>query len=625
MQRPAQSWLMAIGLIAGTPDVGRADTVVTASGETIAGRETTVAEGTFGVPGAEGAAEKRLSLPDLQKITFAPGKPSGELKTRFVRVELPGAGKALSLAEVQVFEGEKEDKNVATEGKARQALSYQDDDVMWGAQKANDGKTGGDSRTDGVTRTNALQSPWWELELPRDAVIKKLVLWNRTDANAGPKLAGCRVQFLNERRQVLWTKTFDQAPNPKTEVETPVHSDKLSADDLKAIEKLGVVDSVPPLAAIVDAWIRGVKTADSAAKPAASSETVKAGRGGFAAQAPPAATAAPAANTASAFPDGEWLVRFEPGGFVVGKIKSWTDKGLTVEFPLDRDTKSITVPTAAIVEVTSKDIVLKKIALDRSLIAAEGDTVFAKAEGNALQAVTGTVKGIDSESLQFEFQGKVRSIKLARVASVVRSQPVSAATEKAYGVVELSNAMRLPGRVKSLADTAGVIELPWQENFDVRRASLKVMTVRNGRVISLTEIEPAKVAYTPFLDRVVPMRKNESLTGTPLQIGDKKFELGLCAHSGTTLTYDLAGGFDQLRLQIGLQKDDGARGQAVVRIKGDDAVLAEKPVAGTASEAIDVPLAGKKTLTIEIDYGDGLDVADHVVLGEPVLVRAAGP
>jgi hypothetical protein len=128
----------------------------------------------------------------------------------------------------------------------------------------------------------------------------------------------------------------------------------------------------------------------------------------------------------------------------------------------------------------------------------------------------------------------------------------------------------------------------------------------------------------PFLDRVLPMRKNESLIGKPLEIGDAKFERGLCAHSGTTLTYDLAGGFDQLRIQVGLQKGDGARGQAVVRIKADDAVLVEKPVAGTAIEKIDVSVVGKKTLTIEIDYGDGLDVGDHVVLGEPVLVRAAG-
>ncbi|HVJ84843.1 MAG TPA: NPCBM/NEW2 domain-containing protein, partial [Caulifigura sp.] len=77
------------------------------------------------------------------------------------------------------------------------------------------------------------------------------------------------------------------------------------------------------------------------------------------------------------------------------------------------------------------------------------------------------------------------------------------------------------------------------------------------------------------------------------------------------------------RLQIGLQKDDGARGQAVVRIKADDAVLAEKPIGGKApAEALDLSLVGKKSLVIEIDYGDGLEVGDHVVLGDPVLVRA---
>ena len=623
MTRTARIWLIASSLTALLTSPALADTVQTISGETISGRETTIFDGLLIVPAAGDRPEQKFKLSELEKITISPGKPVGALKTRFVRFELPGAGKQLSLAEVQLFEG---DKNIASTGKPRQALSYQDDDELWGPQKAIDGKTGGDSRVDGVTRTITMENAWWELEFPKDVLIRKLVVFNRTDANLGPKLSGCRVQFLNERRQVLWTKTLDKAPNPKSEFDVPVHSDKLSADETKAIESIGVVTGTPPLASIVDAWIRDAKTTEPAAQPAAGAAPTATRRlGGLSAEAPPTVTASAGATPPSAaFPDGEWLVRFEPGGFLVGKITSWNDKGCTVEFNLDRKPKSITIPTETITEVSSRDIVLKKLPLDRTQIAAEGDTVFARAEGNALQAVSGVVKGIDGESLQFEFQGKVRSIKLAKVAAIMRKATApQPARGQVIGVVELSNAMRLPGNFQSLSDSAGVLAFPWNQTADLNRVSIKAITVQNGRSLPLTDLEPSQVVYTPFLDRVLPYRKHESLTGNPLAVGDKKFERGLCAHSGTTLVYDLAGGYEKLRLQIGLQKDDGARGQAVVRIKADDALLAEKPIGGkAAAEALDLSLVGKKSLVIEIDYGDGLDVGDHVVLGDPVLVRA---
>jgi hypothetical protein len=249
--------------------------------------------------------------------------------------------------------------------------------------------------------------------------------------------------------------------------------------------------------------------------------------------------------------------------------------------------------------------------------------VFARAEGNALQAVSGTVKGIEGDSLQFEFQGKVRGIKLARVASVMRKTSAEA-SGAAYGVFDLSNGMRLAGQLKSVSTSAAVIELPWQQLFETSRQTLSSMQVKSGRAVSLVDLEPVKVEYVPFLDRILPMRKNESLTGQPLAILDKSFPRGLCAHSGTTLTYDLAGNFEKLRAHVGLQKNDGSHGQAVVRIRADDQVLVEKPVAGKgAAEAVDVPLTGKRTLVIEFDFGDGLDVGDHVVIGEPVLVRTA--
>lgn len=622
MHRNAFLWLVAFGLAASCSAMSLADVVRTSAGETISGRESRVADGQFIVPGVEGKPEQKFRLEELENITFAPGRPSGELKTRIIRIDEPGAGRPLSLAELQLFVG---NKNVALEGKARQSLTYQDDDEMWGAKKAIDGKTGGDSRNDGATRTMPTPTPWWELTLPQDAVIEKLILWTRTDGQANTRPAAFRIQFLNEQRQILWTRTLTKAPTPKEEISTPVHSDKLTPEDLKAMEGIGTVKAAQPLAAIIDAWVRDaalapVETPADSGTPA----PIRRGLGGFSAEAP--REKAPAAATpASAFPDGEWLVRFDPGGYVVGKLASWNDSGLTVEFDLLQKPISITIPTASIIEVSSKDVVMKKLPLDRAQIPAEGEVVFAKAEGNVLQAVAGTVKGIKDDSLQFEFQGRVRGIKLARVGALLRKTAAPTEDRKAQAVLELNNGMRLPGEFVKLDHSAGEFQLPWKQTLNLEKLALATLDVSNGLSRPLTSLEPVEVRYTPYLDRVLPMRTNESLTGSKLAVGDKTFERGLCAHSGTTLTYDLAGAYDKLRLQVGLQNEDGATGHAVVRLMADGATLAEKPVAGkAAAESIEISVAGKKSLVIEIDYGDGLDVGDHVVLGDPVLVRAAG-
>src|SRR5262245_34274302 len=120
--------------------LGRADIIVTADGETISGHEATIVDGVIQVPGDGGAEPRKWNLVDLQRVTFGASRPTGELKTRFVRIELPGDNKMLHMGEVQVFVG---DQNIATSGKATQSSVWEDKDPNFGAHKCIDGNAGG--------------------------------------------------------------------------------------------------------------------------------------------------------------------------------------------------------------------------------------------------------------------------------------------------------------------------------------------------------------------------------------------------------------------------------------------------------------------------------------------------
>jgi len=140
----------------------------------------------------------------VQATVTPPGdyRPTG----RFVRIELPGPGRILSLAEVQVFKGA---ENVAAGGLASQSSTGFDGP----ARLATDGNTNGHySEAKSTTHTAVSDDPWWEVDLKQSQPIDRVAVWNRTDGNLQERLNGFRVQVLNEAREPVWTKVVETAP-----------------------------------------------------------------------------------------------------------------------------------------------------------------------------------------------------------------------------------------------------------------------------------------------------------------------------------------------------------------------------------------------------------------------------
>ncbi len=121
---------------------------------------------------------------------------------RYVRVMLPGGNRTLSLAEVQVFNG---DTNVALNKR-----SVQDSTAHGGvAGRAVDGNTDGDWEKNSITHTNEnATDPLWEVDLGKTTPIDRIVLWNRNGYES--RLDGCRVMVLDNNRKVIWGATRDK-------------------------------------------------------------------------------------------------------------------------------------------------------------------------------------------------------------------------------------------------------------------------------------------------------------------------------------------------------------------------------------------------------------------------------
>ncbi len=189
----------------------------------------------------------------LSRITAEVADPSTfdqPPRGKYVRIELPGADRILSLAEVEVFSA---GENIARGGKSSQVST----DFGGEASRAIDGVTNGDYfAANSVTHSATQADPWWEVEWSEAKSIERIVIWNRTDGTVGSRLSGGVVSILDENRKVVWSQVMGEAPAPSAELATGPwrHASIVSAWATFEQQGLPVIQSIQPANIKQNGW-----------------------------------------------------------------------------------------------------------------------------------------------------------------------------------------------------------------------------------------------------------------------------------------------------------------------------------------------------------------------------------
>ncbi|MGC6565426.1 MAG: PVC-type heme-binding CxxCH protein [Akkermansiaceae bacterium] len=131
---------------------------------------------------------------------------------RYVRIELPGNGRTLTLAEVEVISG---GKNIAKSGKASQSSTAS----SGSAEKAIDGNKNPSYNSGGQTHTKeGSKNPWWELDLGKAVSIDQVSVWNRNEGNLGERLDGFNLTLLDSKKKKIKAVEGIKAPQSSVEV-----------------------------------------------------------------------------------------------------------------------------------------------------------------------------------------------------------------------------------------------------------------------------------------------------------------------------------------------------------------------------------------------------------------------
>ena len=137
---------------------------------------------------------------------------------RYVRVELPGRGRTLTLAEVEVFAG---GSNVARGGKASQSSTAHGGD----ASRAIDGNRNPAYAGGGQTHSQEnSENPWWEVDLGGEHRIERIAIHNRGEGDLTNRLNGFTLVVLDGNRAEVFR--VQNQPTPSLASEFQLISEK---------------------------------------------------------------------------------------------------------------------------------------------------------------------------------------------------------------------------------------------------------------------------------------------------------------------------------------------------------------------------------------------------------------
>ncbi|HVS08539.1 MAG TPA: PVC-type heme-binding CxxCH protein [Planctomycetota bacterium] len=185
---------------------------------------------------AQALFRRALALLDTPPTAAGDGSAPKTAAGRYVRIELPGPRRTLTLAEVEVLSG---GENVAPRGRATQSS------LAWDGvpERALDGNRSGRYGDGGQTHTaEDRPDPWWELDLGEELAIDAVVLWNRGEDGGryAARLDGHVVRVLDSERRTVGEHRGDSAAPERIEIELTAPALRLRRAAARALASLGV-------------------------------------------------------------------------------------------------------------------------------------------------------------------------------------------------------------------------------------------------------------------------------------------------------------------------------------------------------------------------------------------------
>ena len=301
------------------------------------------------------------------------------------------------------------------------------------------------------------------------------------------------------------------------------------------------------------------------------------------------------------------------------KIESARAGNMQLRF---RTGQTATIRTTLVQEITAR---AASVDATRALAAARGDgervedVVVVEREGRMIE-LRGAVRAIDTDGLRFSWRQQERELPWAVVAGVILA-PRSGRTRET--TVVLNSGERFTGRVAGGGGDALLLHTALIDPMSIAWERIQRIENRSDRVFFLSDIAPTTYEFDPMFDKRWDYAVDCTLLGKPLRLAGFPYDKGLTMHSQSRLRFNIDQQFRRFAAVVGISDEMDERGDAAVAVVGDGRVLWEAhSVRGNQPpQEVLVDITGVKQLTLVVEFGEDLDLSDHVVWALPRVIR----
>jgi hypothetical protein len=239
----------------------------------------------------------------------------------------------------------------------------------------------------------------------------------------------------------------------------------------------------------------------------------------------------------------------------------------------------------------------------------EGEFVSLKDEHFTLDTSIGEVQTSTSQTQSLVFNPDLVSIPEA---------------SEMFTVLVLSDGSTLHVRSISSDGDLMIAESIGGFEFSIPVTTLRTIRFYDTNKIDLTGLQSASTTVVPYLSTARQPQVNRNVIGGFVSLRGRLASTGFGVASGTTQTWNLAGGYSQFRTTVGVDDAAMGAGSVVFKVVVDGDVLWESELLTGKSAAVDVPsvdLSSAERLSLVVETADRGSVLDYANWCEPVLIR----
>lgn len=241
----------------------------------------------------------------------------------------------------------------------------------------------------------------------------------------------------------------------------------------------------------------------------------------------------------------------------------------------------------------------------------EKDSLLVVVEGK-VQTLSGLVSEWKAGGVTFDWEGQSREILYSRVYGVVLAQLGPAHDATGECTIATTDGSTITGRVAGLADGKLAVTIDKNVNLSIPWDAVRSVSIKSDRLVYLSDLKPVDAETRPVVTLPRPWQADRGVMGGPLTLGDQKFEKGLGVMSRTQLVFMQPTGFDALAATIGLDGSAQGRGNCEFRVLVDGREVFRETITGkTPPKEIRVSTAGAQRVSLIVEPGEDLDLADH--------------